>query len=141
MIFLGMIDNLKTKHINVLAIQLSCQNIFSSYLGYNKTFVIKYYKTFTNVSVITSSYPWVGYLHASSLIRAFCMYRSIKKVISLCNISKVFSHFIIHLWSMFYNTYYEMFMPFCFYKPYQRIIRQQLYISIKYIPLKYNNIL
>ena len=29
-------------------------------------------------------------------------YRSIKKVISLRNISKVFSHFIIHLWCMFY---------------------------------------
>ena len=32
------------------------------------------------------------------------IYRSIKKVISLRNISKVFSHFIIHLWSMFYHT-------------------------------------
>ena len=35
-----MIDNLKTKHINVLAIQLSCQKLFSSYLGYKKTLVI-----------------------------------------------------------------------------------------------------
>ena len=32
--FFGMIDNLKTKHINVLAIQLSCKKLFSSYLGY-----------------------------------------------------------------------------------------------------------
>ena len=37
---------------------------------------------------------------------------------------------------MFYNTYYEIFMPFCFYKLYQRIIRQHLYKSIKYIPMK-----
>ena len=28
-----------------------------------------------------------------------------------------------------------------FYKPYQRIIKQQLYINIKYIPMKYNNTL
>ena len=66
MIFLGVIDNLKTKHINILAIQLPCQKIFSSYLGYKKYLVIKYYKTFTNDCVITSSYTWVGYLHASS---------------------------------------------------------------------------
>ena len=59
MIFLGMIDNLKTKHINLLAIQLSCQ-------ATKQTLVIEYYKTFTNVSVITSSYTWVGYIHASS---------------------------------------------------------------------------
>ena len=32
--FLGVIDNLKTKHINVLAIQLPCQKLFFSYLGY-----------------------------------------------------------------------------------------------------------
>ena len=65
MIFLGMIDNLKTKHINVLAIQLSCQKLFSSYFGHKKTLVIQDFKTFTNVSVITSSYSLVGYLHAS----------------------------------------------------------------------------
>ena len=29
-----MIDNLKTKHINVLAMQLPCQKSFSPYLGY-----------------------------------------------------------------------------------------------------------
>ena len=34
-----------------------------------------------------------------------------------------------------------MLMPFCFYKPYQRKLRQQLHINIKYIPMKYNNIL
>ena len=39
MIFFGVIDNLKTKHINVLAIQLPCQKKFSSYLGYKKTLV------------------------------------------------------------------------------------------------------
>ena len=33
--FLG-IDNLKTKHINVLAIQLPCKKLFSSHLGYKK---------------------------------------------------------------------------------------------------------
>ena len=32
-------------------------------------------------------------------------------------------------------------MLFCFYKPCQRIIRQQLYICIKYIPIKHNSIL
>ena len=34
MIFLGMIDNLKTYHITVLAIKLPCQKFFSSNLGY-----------------------------------------------------------------------------------------------------------
>ena len=34
--FLGMIDNLKTKHVNVLTMQLPCQKLFSSYLGYKK---------------------------------------------------------------------------------------------------------
>ena len=33
--FLGLIDNLKTDHVNVLAtIQLPCQKLFFSYLGY-----------------------------------------------------------------------------------------------------------
>ena len=32
--FWGIIDNLKTDHVNVLAIQLPCQKLFSSYLGY-----------------------------------------------------------------------------------------------------------
>ena len=66
MIFLGMINNFKTKHINGLAIQLPGQKLFSSYLDYIKTLVISYYKYFTNVSIFTSSYRWVGYLHASS---------------------------------------------------------------------------
>ena len=33
-----MIDNLKTKHINVLEIQLPCQKLFYCYLGYKKNF-------------------------------------------------------------------------------------------------------
>ena len=32
--FLGMIDKLKTDHVNVLAIRLPCQKLFSPYLGY-----------------------------------------------------------------------------------------------------------
>ena len=31
---LGMIGNLKTDHVNVFEIQLPCQKVFSSYLGY-----------------------------------------------------------------------------------------------------------
>ena len=34
MIVLGMIDNLKTDHVSVHAIQLPCLKLFSSYLGY-----------------------------------------------------------------------------------------------------------
>ena len=36
----------------------------------------------------------------------FCslIYRSIKNVVSLRNISKVFSHFYTHKWFMFYHT-------------------------------------
>ena len=64
-------------------------------------------------------------------------YRSIKKVISLRNISKVFfSHFLIHLSSMLYHTCNYIFMPFCFYAAFQRITRQHLYMNIKYIPMK-----
>ena len=66
----------------------------------------------------------------------YIVYRSIKKFFRYAIFQKFFHIFIIHSWSMFYNTYYEMFMPFCFYKSYQRIIRQHFYISIKYIPMK-----
>ena len=37
MIFLGVFDNLKKDHVNALAIQLHCQKLFSSYLGYKKS--------------------------------------------------------------------------------------------------------
>ena len=60
----------------------------------------------------------------------------LKKLFHYAIFQKFFHIFIIHSWSMFYNTYYEMFMPLCFHKLYQRIIRQHLYISIKYIPMK-----
>ena len=70
MIFLGVLDNLKKDRVNALAIQLHCQKLFSSYLGY-KNLGDLYYKTFINVSVFTSSYRRVGYLHASSCPRAF----------------------------------------------------------------------
>ena len=36
MIFLGVLDNLKKDRVNALAIQLHCQKLFSSYLGYKK---------------------------------------------------------------------------------------------------------
>ena len=74
-------------------------------------------------------------------IDAFNTTGPLKKIFHYAKFQKFFHIFIIHLWSRFYNTYYQMFMPFCFYKPYQRIIRQQLYINTKYIPMKYNNIL
>ena len=32
--FLGVLDNLKKDRVNALAIQLHCQKLFSSYLGY-----------------------------------------------------------------------------------------------------------
>ena len=34
MIFLGVLGNLKKDLVNALAIQLHCQKLFSSYLGY-----------------------------------------------------------------------------------------------------------
>ena len=37
---------------------------------------------------------------------------------------------------MFYHTCYLIIMPFYFYISYQRIIRQHLYINVKYIPRK-----
>ena len=36
MIFLGVLDNVKKDRVNALAIQLHCQKLFSSYLGYKK---------------------------------------------------------------------------------------------------------
>ena len=33
---LNVLDNLKKDHVNALAIQLHCQKVFSSYLGYKK---------------------------------------------------------------------------------------------------------
>ena len=36
MIFLGVLDTLKKDRVNALAIQLHCQKLFSSYLGYKK---------------------------------------------------------------------------------------------------------
>ena len=57
-------------------------------------------------------------------------------VISLGNISKVFSHFYYTLMVYVYHTCYLILVPFCFYKSYQRVIRQHLYVFIKYIPIK-----
>ena len=56
-------------------------------------------------------------------------------------VSKVFSHFYFTL--MVYVLPYMQLnsRPFCFYKSYQRIIRQQLYINTKYTSMKkYNNL-
>ena len=47
---------------------------------------------------------------------------------------KSFFTFLLDI--MVYDLQYVLFMPFCFYKSYQRIIGQQLYINIKYIPMK-----
>ena len=58
----------------------------------------------------------VWYLIVSIPNLCLPLYRSIKKVISLRNISIVFSHFYYTLWSMIYNMNYQMFLPFCFYK-------------------------
>ena len=35
--FLGIIGNLKTAHVNVLAIKLQCQKLFSLYLRYKNS--------------------------------------------------------------------------------------------------------
>ena len=64
------------------------------------------------------------------------IYRSIKKVISLRNISKVFSHFSYTLMVYVYITCNLILVPFCFYKSYLHITRQHLYINIKYIQIK-----
>ena len=67
MIFLGMIGNFKTDHVNVFVIQLPCQKLFFLYL---RLAMIKYYKTFIKVSIFIKSYRWVGYIHTSNCPRA-----------------------------------------------------------------------
>ena len=40
---------------------------------------------------------------------------------------------------MYYHTFNLILMPVYFYKSYKRIIRQRLYINIKYNPVKTHN--
>ena len=65
------------------------------------------------------------------------MFRSIRKVISLRNISKVFLTFLLYNTLMAYAILYMLLYShvILFLKSYQRIIRQHLYINIKYIPM------
>ena len=61
----------------------------------------------------------------------FCLYRSIKNYFHTQCIKKYFYIFNIHN-----GTLNLALMSFYFYKSYQRIIKQRLYMNIKFIPMK-----
>ena len=60
----------------------------------------------------------------------------LKKLFHYAIFQKFFHISIIHQWSMLYHTCNQIIMSFCLYKSYQRIIRQQLHVIIKYISIK-----
>ena len=103
----------------------------------NTDFLMLYSVQLENMySYLNSSLKLSDIVRGLSCQQSYFNYRSIKKVISLRNISKVFSHFYYTLMVYVCHTCYLILVPFCFYKSYQRIIRQHLYVFIKYIPNK-----
>ena len=70
--------------------------------------------------------------------RSHIMYRSIKKI--HYSIFKK-NHIFILQWSMFYHSCYLILIQLYFYKSYQRIIRQHLYIIFNTFQCKHNNVL
>ena len=84
----------------------------------------------------------------------YCVWHSVKYVTLMCCVCHIaytgplkklfhyaifqkFFHIFIHKWSMFNHTCNLITMSFYFYKSYQRIIKQHLYIIICYIPIKH----